>query len=227
MRLINKFYNMCKENKLFKFILVYGIFYIIVFFWLENRNVEINIIHSRWDSLIPFCEYFIIPYFSWFIYIAFTLIYFLFLCKENEESKRFIASFCIGMTVFLGISYIYPNGHNLRTEVVGDGFLIQAMKFLHWIDTPTNVLPSMHVFVTVACSIALLRQEALCSHKGFKHFIWLWSILIILSTLFLKQHSVVDVIWALVLNILCYICIYKLAEKREIGIAKFKKKKFT
>lgn len=166
-------------------------------------------VYSRWDSVIPICEYFVIPYFSWFVYMLFTFIYFLFCCKDHQESKKYIASFCIGMSIFLLVSYIYPNGHNLRPELTGDSIFIKIVELLHWIDTPTNVLPSMHVYVTVACSIALLRQEALCSRKGFKMCVWVWSILIILSTLFLKQHSVVDVIYALLLNMVCYIGIYK------------------
>lgn len=205
----NRIFSIFKENRLLKFILIYGIFYIIGFFWLEGRNVELNMVYSRWDSVIPFCEYFVIPYFSWFVYMLFTFIYFLFCCKDHQESKKYIASFCIGMSIFLLVSYIYPNGHNLRPELTGDSIFIKIVELLHWIDTPTNVLPSMHVYVTVACSIALLRQEALCSRKEFKMCVWVWSILIILSTLFLKQHSVVDVIYALLLNMVCYMGIYK------------------
>lgn len=211
---------MCKQNKLLMFTLVYEILYIIVFFWLENRDVEINIIYSKWDSFIPFCEYFIVPYFLWFVYIAVTLIYFIFFCKEQEESRKFIYSYCVGMTVFLLVSYIYPNGHNLRPELVGNSIFIKIVKFLHKIDTSTNVLPSMHVFGTVACSVALLRQKSLCSHKGFKQGVWICCILIILSVLFLKQHSVVDVIFALLLNVVCYIWFYKFAYYKEMRSVK-------
>lgn len=225
--MIKKVSDVFKQNKLLKGTTLYGIFYIIAFFWLESRDVEINIVYSKWDSLIPFCEYFVIPYFMWFVYIAFTLIYFLFFCEEKQESKRFIYSFCSGMTVFLLVSYIYPNGHNLRPQLVGDSIFIVIMRFLHWVDTPTNILPSMHVYVTVACTIALLRQKSLCKHKGFKPGVWICCILIVLSTLFLKQHSVVDVILALLLNILCYIWFYKLMYEKEAITVRFKRKQFT
>lgn len=226
MILIKKFSDICKQNKLLRFTLVYGIFYIFAFFWLESRNVQINIVYSRWDSFIPFCEYFIVPYFLWFVYIAFTIVYFLFFCKEQKESERFIYSFCVGMTVFLLVSYVYPNGHNLRPELTGDSIFIKAVRFLHLVDTPTNILPSMHVFVTVDCSIALLRQQSLCSRKGFKLGVWVSSILIVLSTMFLKQHSVVDVFFALLLNIVCYIGFYKFEHSRGIKTIKVKRKQF-
>ncbi len=212
--LINNFFDKCKKNKLLWFAVAYGIFYILTFFWLESRDVPINIVYSRWDDIIPFCEYFIVPYFSWFVYIGFTIVYFLFFCREQEERKRFTYSFCFGMTVFLLVSYVYPNGHNLRPELVGDSIFMKAVGFLHWIDTPTNILPSMHVYVTVVCSVALLRQQSLCNRKGFRPGIWVWCILIVLSTLFLKQHSVVDVVLALLLNIICYIVFYTIAQSR-------------
>ncbi len=198
-----------KKDKLLIFIIIYGILYILGFFWLEGRDVPIHIVSSKLDNMIPFYEYFIIPYYLWFVYIAFTIIYFILVCKEQEERKQFVFSFCMGMTVFLVVSYIYPNGHNLRPELAGDSIFIQAVRLLHWIDTPTNVLPSMHVFVTVACSVALLRQKTLCNKKWFVADVWICSILIILSTIFLKQHSVVDVACALILNVVCYVLVYK------------------
>ena len=94
------------------------------------------------------------------------------------------------------------------------------------IDTPTNILPSMHVFVTIVCSIALLRQNDLCSHKGIKQGIWILSILIILSTLFLKQHSAADVVLALLLNLVFYILFYKVSYNGKRTI-RLKRKQFT
>lgn len=223
----HKFWNLCKQNKSLTFIIIYGILYILAFFALENREVQkINIVYSELDSLIPFCEYFIVPYFLWFVYIVITVVFFVFFCKESKEIKRFLYSFCGGMTLFIWISYIYPNGHNLRPELVEDSIFIEAVRLLYRIDTPTNILPSMHVFVTIVCSIALLRQKDLCSHRGVKQGIRVCSILIILSTMFLKQHSVVDVALALLLNCTFYILLYKVAykERRKIG---FKRKQFT
>lgn len=199
-----------KDDKLLKFIIVYGILYIMAFFWLECREVStVNIVLSVFDERIPFCEYFILPYFFWFIYVAATMIYVIFFCKEQKERKSFIFSFCVGMTAFLIVSYIYPNGHELRPDISGDGIFIQAVRLLYRIDTPTNILPSMHVFVTVACSIALFRQKEPRVYRWFAPFVWACSILIILSTLFLKQHTVVDVVLAFVLNVVCYILFYR------------------
>ena len=53
----------------FLIVIPYLIFYLLAFFYMENRpEIEIHIIHARIDDFIPFCEYFIIPYFLWFPY---------------------------------------------------------------------------------------------------------------------------------------------------------------
>ena len=55
---------------------VYLIFYLLAFSWLE-RNIEPRyIIHCKLDEKIPFCEAFIIPYFGWFLYVPAAFIWF-------------------------------------------------------------------------------------------------------------------------------------------------------
>lgn len=206
--MISKLRLHLRGNKLAAGLLLYGIFYILAFFWLENRETPVHMVYSRWDGKIPFCEYFIVPYFLWFVYIACTVVYFLFICNDVRESRYYVLSFCVGMTVFLVVSYLYPNGHNLRPQIRGESLFLEAVEWLHRVDTSTNVLPSMHVYVTVVNSIALLRQPELRKRKGFVWFVLIISVLIILSTLFLKQHSVVDVMLALLLCIICYVLIY-------------------
>lgn len=208
--MIHRLWAGIRGNKMFWFVIGYLILYIVAFFWLESRETEIHLIESRLDQYIPFCEYFIVPYFLWFPYIAVTLIYFICFCRDRRESWRYIYSYCAGMTIFLLVSYFYPNGHNLRPAAEGSGIWLAIVRFLHCIDTSTNVLPSMHVYITVVNSIALLRQKMLRSYRGFNFMVCICSVLIILSTMFLKQHSVVDVFWALILNVICYLCFYKL-----------------
>lgn len=212
---MQKLRDVWKENKRLRLMVGYGIFYLICFFLLESREVPIYVVSCKWDQYIPFCEYFVIPYFYWFVYMAFAMVYFVLLTKNEEESKKFLLNFVAGMTIFLLVSFLYPNGHTLRPELVRDNLCTKIVGLLHSMDTPTNILPSMHVYVTVACSIALLRQKELRRCRGFQTAVWLSGILIVLSTVFLKQHSVVDVILALLLNLLCYGMIYKKDWRRK------------
>lgn len=194
--------------KRMKGIIIFGIVYLATFFFMEARDVPVNIIHTKLDDMIPFCEYFIIPYVIWYVYVCGTVLYLGLTDKSLKEYKRFIANMMLGMIVFVITSLIYPNGQNLRPEIVVDGFFTWAVNLLYTIDTSTNILPSLHVFATVACDIALCRDERFKKHPSWKWASHILAVLICLSTMFLKQHSVIDVIAALLCNIVFYPLVY-------------------
>lgn len=106
---------------------IYLVFYLLVFQHVESRSgAQVHILHTRLDDMIPFCEYFIIPYVLWFGYVAAAVIYFGLIGKSRQEYFRLIASLGIGMTLFLAISLVWPNGHALRR-------IILSMRIFLWI----------------------------------------------------------------------------------------------
>lgn len=203
--------NLIKRYKHAWIIPVYGIFYMMAFTYLEQRTVNhVNIIHLKIDDYIPFCEYFIIPYFLWFAFIAVTVLYFTIFDKEKKEFYSLICSLAIGMTLFLLISYFYPNGQDLRPDVfTRDNIFVDMVKHLYKIDTPTNILPSIHVFNSVAACVAIMTSSNLRKHHFVRYGSLVLTILIILATMFLKQHTIVDVVFAFALNLLCYQLLYR------------------
>ena len=66
-------------------IAVFFIVYMITFSYIEDRDVHHYIIHTTIDDQIPFCEYFIVPYLLWFLFVAVTVFYFMFLIRINER----------------------------------------------------------------------------------------------------------------------------------------------
>ncbi len=188
--------------------LIFGAAYLGTFFFIESRNVPINIIHTPLDDKIPFCEYFIVPYVIWYLYVAGTLMYFGFQTKKTREYNCFVTNMALGMIVFVAVSFIYPNGQNLRPELTVDNPFKWAVNFLYTIDTSTNILPSLHVFASVACDMALCMDSNFKKHSSWKLASHTISLLIILSTMFLKQHSVIDVVAALICNLLFFPVIY-------------------
>ncbi len=189
-------------------VILFGGSYLFIFFLIEARKVPINIIRTEFDEIIPFCEYFIVPYVIWYLYVAATLVYLGLNKHKTKEYYGFIANMALGMIVFVIISIFYPNGQNLRPQIAVDNIFTWAVDFLYQIDTSTNILPSLHVFASVACDIALCRDP-----EFKKHSLWQWashllSFLIVLSTMFLKQHSVIDVIAAFICIAVFYPVVY-------------------
>lgn len=107
------------------------------------------------------------------------------------------------------VSFFYPNGHELRPALELENVFQKAVWLLYQADTPTNILPSVHVFNTVVCLIALLKNQRIQKCRAFAAGIIAVSGMIIASTVFLKQHSIIDVMLAILLNIVCYHLFYK------------------
>lgn len=188
--------------------LFYMLFYFICFSYLEDVNItKVKIIYTPIDDIIPFIEFFVVPYFLWFFYVAVVAIYLFF--KDVENFNRTCLFLGIGMTVFLLISMLVPNGHNLRpTEFVRDNIFTDMVQFLYTIDTPTNIFPSIHVFNSIVIHIAVTKSEKLASNKLIKNGSLILSLSIIFATVFLKQHSALDVYSACVLAFASYFIVY-------------------
>lgn len=196
----------------------YSVFYIRAFTWLEQRKVaEYHIIEMKADHLIPFCEYFIIPYLLWFAYIAVTITIFAFL--NRKDFVRLCLMLGIGMTVFLTISYFIPNMQPLRPHVFPrDNIFTDLVKTLYATDTNTNVLPSIHVYNSIVAATAICKAKQLEKFRGLRIGSNILCVLIVLSTMFLKQHSVYDVLTGIAMATALYWLIYYQPEVRSEAV---------
>lgn len=181
-------------------VLLYIAIYLPWFWLLEQRNpAQCTIVQLRIDHMIPFCEYFIIPYLLWFFYMAAGLAYFFF-AQPKREFYRFTGVLFGGMTVCLVLYTFFFTGLNLRPHIDPDKNLCTYLVSLLWAtDTSTNVCPSIHVFDTMTLQAALTRCGFHLRHPVLYKGSSLLALLIVLSTVFLKQHSVLDVACAFLL----------------------------
>lgn len=195
----------------------YALIYLPWFFFLENKITMdypgIHIINGPLDDMIPFCEIFIIPYFLWFAYILVSCI-FMVLKADNQEFIRFALSLITGMSVCMIICMIYPNGLTLRPDSTSDTIFGKMIAELYATDTPTNVFPSIHVYNSIVVHIAIEKCNYLKNHRHIKNASLILCILICMSTVFLKQHSLYDVAGAIILAGIIYFLLYVLPEKR-------------
>lgn len=83
------------------------------------------------------------------------------------------------------------------------------VKQLYAVDTSTNVLPSIHVYNSLGAYIAVSHCNKLKQHRWIQILTLLLTISIILSTMFLKQHSIIDVVAAFFMAGILYIIVYK------------------
>ena len=97
---------------------------------------------------------------------------------------------------------VWPNGLDLRVEITQTNWAARLVAALQGFDTPTNVCPSIHVSSTVAVELAVRRSESLGKKGWLKAANFVVTVAICLSTMFLKQHSAVDVVLGIALSLL-------------------------
>lgn len=179
---------------------IYMVFYMPTFFWVESidHGANFHVIHTAVDDMIPVVEVFIIPYALWLPYLVAGMI--AIAIRTRKISRKTSYMLMAGMTLFIIISLLYPNILELRAAIPDrQNIFMDMINYLHSIDTPTDVLPSLHVYdaIVVAAGIHLAFPEkklVLISSDTL-------TVLIVLSTVFIKQHSIIDVIAAFVIFI--------------------------
>lgn len=160
------------------------------------------IMHCTLDDLIPFVKVFIIPYLSWFVYIGFGFAYSGFKCK-NEYYKLCIFMFS-GMAICYIIYLLLPNAQNLRPVIAGRDVFSRLVNYIYSVDTPTNVSPSIHVMASVGINTTLSNCARMEKKAKLEWISVIWMLLICLSTLLIKQHSAIDVIFGILLSLVLY-----------------------
>ena len=109
------------------------------FFLLElHEPSDVHIIHCAVDDLIPFNEWFVLPYFLWYAWVPVFMIYFM--IKDREAYLRLCFVMFAGATFCLFVYLLAPNGLNLRQEITSQNFCAQIVRFLRRVD-PQQCLP--------------------------------------------------------------------------------------
>lgn len=193
-------------------LLLYMAVYLAWFARLERTNVKnYRVIHVPMDDYIPFCEVFVVPYLLWFVYVAAVVIWLFF--KNKQDYYKTCIFLFTGMTLFLVISTLWPNGHHLRPAVLPrDNFFTQLVSLLWKADTPTNLWPSIHVYNSMGAHFAVMRNRELAESKWggrLKAASGILAVSIILSTVFIKQHSMFDVATGILMGSVMYVLVYR------------------
>ncbi len=196
-------------------LLSYAFIYLPWFMFLERTVTrDYHIMHASLDDLIPFNEYFIVPYFLWFVYVAGTLIFFLF--RSKEDYYKMCAFLFSGMTLSLIICTFFHNGTDFRPVIDPDKNIFSAaVAALYKTDTNTNVFPSIHVYNSVEPTLPSAEASSYQNIKIIKLCSFLLTASICLATMFLRQHSIIDVCGAFLMAYAIHYLVYGYAADTE------------
>ena len=180
-----------------------------IFFGSVERLIPRTVWHPVWcplDDRIPFCEWFFIPYMFWFVFLVGMHLYLLLF--DIPAFRKFMYFIMLTYTVTMIIYLIYPTCQELRPVAFErDNFLTRFAAGFYQFDTNTNVCPSLHCVGSVAVAFGAWDTERF-RKPGWKAAFLGTALLISVSTVFVKQHSILDVLWAWLLCGAAYVIVY-------------------
>ena len=169
------------------------------------------------DRLIPFWEWAVIPYIMWYPFMIAMAFYLYF--TDARAFKRYMLYFIIGFFSTVAFCAVVPNGtaadFRPDTDALGRSNVATWLlnNFIWKNDTYTNVLPSLHVVGTIMVVFGFFDSK-LKKNKALGALVLLLAAAIIASTVFVKQHAILDVIVGAVYIAVLYVLIYVIIKRR-------------
>ncbi|TMU85929.1 phosphatase PAP2 family protein [Bacillus sp. BHET2] len=172
---------------------------------LNTNSREAVILSTDIDGLIPFIPVFIVPYILWYAFILGYLFYFWY--KDIPIFLKTLSIIAIGELVCFVI-YFYFQTTVPRPTLEGDGLFVNLVRMIYSHDQPYNAFPSIHVLTTFAIMLGNINIKD--KHSFHSIFVPIMGSLIIISTLFIKQHFILDMVSSIFLTVFIYGIIFEL-----------------
>ncbi|MDM5317640.1 phosphatase PAP2 family protein [Fictibacillus sp. b24] len=157
------------------------------------------------DHQIPFVEIFIVPYVLWYAFIFLMFVYFC--IYDRAIYYRTLLSFCVGMLACYVIYFFFQTTVP-RPELASEGMLTKIVQYVYGADQPFNCFPSIHVLSSYLMVLGIRHSKMWTIKKDIIVSSIAYSI--ILSTLFVKQHVVLDVVAGILLGSILFKLFYYL-----------------
>jgi len=191
----SRFPNFTRRRFIWLVIILIAIALYIPINQLQHGGVQLNL---PIDSQIPLYPPAIVPYLlGTVLFIVFPILAALYVKPKEFEAY---AITILAATVISYLAYLIFPTFVTRPEVTSNDFFSRVVALLYQTDRSYNAAPSGHTFYTLLSCLYLSRWQP--------RFKLIWAIiaaLIILSTLFTRQHYILDVVCGLVLAVLAYI----------------------
>lgn len=172
------------------------------------------------DDIIPFVPEFVVFYLLWFPCLFFVGLWLM--IQDGQGYRRYICYMLVAYMAAMVIYLCFPNGQDLRPALdQPHGICEKILAMLYDFDTNTNVLPSLHVVGAIGFTSAALDTKTI-RRTWVKCIICVLAVLISVSTVFVKQHAVLDVLAGMLMGAILYLMIYRIFRRKERQINKNK-----
>lgn len=164
---------------------------------LNKRGENAHIIKLPIDDIIPLVPIFSIPYILYIPFLLITLIYFV----AFTEFYRTISIAVIFCLVIASLVYLFYQTTVPRPEITNSDIFSKLVLYIYLKDHPYNCFPSLH---TALSMLSFLYWFQVLPNLAWIIGIGIFVILVVLSTILIKQHYTPDIISGVVLAIISF-----------------------
>lgn len=175
---------------------------------------RVHDIATVWDKSIPFVPEFIYIYVLAFVQWAVCLVAAVFL--DGRKSRYFCFGASVANLLSGAVFLVFPTVMTIRPDFSGGGALTELLgRFIFAADTPPmNIMPSLHCLHSWICLRMIFSIQKV--PKEVKIINAVFSVLVFLSVLFVKQHMIIDIPAGIIIAE-AGLFIVRLAAKRKKG----------
>lgn len=195
------------------------LFQSLIYFITKLVQQNVFVLNSSLEDKIPFISWFVYFYIIW--YPMLLIIPLIIYQKRKEVFYKYFSAYIISVLICGVIFVLFPTTL-IRPNVLENNITLKLVNIVYELDTPaTNCLPSIH------CLIAILFMYGISKiriNNVWKAIVYVLSVCIILSTFFIKQHVILDLLAAIAVVAIAVTItnafniwrkMYKLFEKRD------------
>ena len=124
----------------------------------------------------------------------------LFVVRQDEQIRRTVYAYLLVWITAYVFFAVYPTVAPRPPRVVGEGFGMWGLRFLYSADPPYNCFPSLHVAHSFVSALTCYRV-----HRHLGVVATTCAAVVAVSTLFTKQHYILDVIAGVFLAFVAYV----------------------
>ena len=158
-----------------------------------NRTRTVHAPELALDRLLPLQPVWALVYGALYLFLILLPV---FVVRQREHIRRTVFAYLTIWLTAYGFFVAYPTIAPRPPEVIGSGFIVWGLQCLYGADPPYNCFPSLHVAHSFVSALTSYRV-----HRGLGIVAVLCASLVGLSTLFTKQHYILDVIAGVLLAV--------------------------
>jgi membrane-associated phospholipid phosphatase len=181
-------------------------FYIFIAELVPGRTLHVPALAL--DRLVPLRPAWAIVYGTLYLFLILLPVL---VVRQEELLRRTVLAYLMVWIAAYACFLAYPTVAPRPANVIGKGFGVWGLRLLYASDPPYNCFPSLHVAHSFVSALACLRV-----HRRLGIVASLSAVLVGVSTLYTRQHYVLDVLAGCLLAAVAYLLFLRTHRFEEV-----------